>query len=188
MATDGEDAGTVFEFSYGLTDEEIKLFSRITDQRRAKLAPYGSYYYWMLAAGAALAYSGGAIAHSYYGVPLDSRATALVMALFAAFVAGAVAYRWLITVWLKRISAWKIERHKKIACSLRVNQGGIALASPGTTWHATWGAIEDITLASGMVVFWYGADTGLAMPLRAIPAAEERVAFIDALKAWSKAR
>jgi hypothetical protein len=62
------------------------------------------------------------------------------------------------------------------------------LISPDTTWYAAWEAIEDITLASGMVVFWYGADTGVTIPLRAIPAAEERAAFVDALKAWSKAR
>ena len=187
METDGEDAGKTFEFSYGLTDKEIELLTRMAAGKRARIAPSGSYYLWMFAAGAALSYAGGAIAHSYYGVPLDSRATALVMALFAAYVAGALAYRRLITVWFKQISAWRIERHKEIA-SLRVNRDGIALVRPNTTWHAAWEAIEDVTFASETVVLWYGSDTGIVIPLRAIPAGEERSAFVDVIKVWSNAR
>ena len=96
MATGGAGTGKTFEVSYALTDEEIKLLAYVTGQKRARIAPFGHYYVWGFIAGVVLSYSGGAIAHSYYGVPLDLQATALVMALFATFIAGAITYRgWL---------------------------------------------------------------------------------------------
>lgn len=187
METDGKDAGRTFEIFYGLTDKEIELLAWMSAGKQARIAPPESYYLWMFAAGAGLSYAGGAIAHSYYGVPLHSPGTALVMALFTAYAAGALAYRRLLAVWHKRISDWRIAKLKE-AFSLQIDRAGIVLTEPGIEWHAAWGAIEDVTFAGETVVLWYSADTGLMIPLRAIPAGEERSAFVDAIKVWSNAR
>ena len=71
MATGGAGTGKTFEVSYALTGEEIKLLAYVTGQKRARIAPFGHYYVWVFITGIVLSYSGGAIAHSYYGVPLD---------------------------------------------------------------------------------------------------------------------
>ena len=123
MATGAAGTGKTFEVSYALTGEEIKLLAYVTGQKRARIAPFRHYYVWVFITGIALSYSGGAIAHSYYGVPLDLRATALVMALFASFIAGAMTYRWLVAIWTRRISAWRLPRLKETA-HLRMNKDG----------------------------------------------------------------
>ena len=185
MATGAAGTGKTFEVSYALTDEEIKLLAYVTGQKRARIAPFRHYYVWVFIAGIVLSYSGGAIAHSYYGVPLDSRATALVMALFATFIAGAMTYRWLVAIWTRRISAWRLPRLKETA-HLQMDKDGFAFSRRSNKWHAAWEAIEDVTISSGAVVLWYGPDVGFMVPLRAIPP-EERSAFVDAIKAWALA-
>jgi hypothetical protein len=186
MGSDGEDKGKTFDVSFALTSEEIALLSRIASLKRAKIASYRYYYFWFLIAGVALSYSGGAVAHTYYGMELDSRATALVMAIFFAFFAGAVTYRQALAAWTRQISAWRITELKEPA-RLQMNKDGVTISTGKTTWHAAWEAIEGVTLAGGATVFWRGADAGFMVPLRAV-ATEERPAFVDALKAWSKTR
>jgi hypothetical protein len=186
MGSDGEDKGKTFDVSFALTGEEIALLSQIARLKRAMIASYGHYYFWFLIAGVALSYSGGAVAHTYYGMELDSRATALVMAIFFAFFAGAVTYRQALAAWTRRISAWRIAELKETA-RLQMNRDGITLSTGKTTWHAAWEAIEGVTFASGTAVLWRGTDAGFMVPLRAV-ATEERPAFADALKDWSKTR
>ena len=73
MATGAAGTGKTFEVSAdALTDEEIKLLANVTGQKRARIAPFRHYYVWVFITGIALSYSGGAIAHSYYGAPLVS--------------------------------------------------------------------------------------------------------------------
>ena len=186
MGSDGENEGKTFDVSFALTGDEIALLSQIARLKRAKIASYGYYYFWFLIAGVALSYSGGAIAHTYYGMELDSRATALVMAIFFAFFAGALTYRQAVAAWTRRISAWRITELKETA-RLQMNKDGVTISTGKATWHAAWEAIEGVTVASGTAVLWRGADAGFMVPFRAV-AAEEMPAFVDALKAWPKTR
>ncbi len=186
MRTGGEGTGKTFDISYALTYEEIQLFARVWGQKQDSIARLGNYSIWIAIAGVAVSFLGGAIAQGYYGVPLDSRSTALVMALFSAFYAGAIMYHRLGMVWSRRISARRIAILKKVA-SVQMNKDGITLSKAKMKWHAAWEAIEDINYCSGAVIFWSNADTGLLVPLRALHAPEEQQAFIDALKAWWQA-
>ena len=43
MMADKDCAAKAFEFSYGLTDEEIKAFGRMVHQKQMKIAPLGRY-------------------------------------------------------------------------------------------------------------------------------------------------
>ena len=188
MVADKDCAAKAFEFSYGLTDEEIKVFGRMVHQKQMKIAPLGRYIGWIfIAIGVAVAYYGGAIAHSYYGVPLNSNTTTLVMALFAAFFSGASAYQLLLSAWYKRISVWRRKRHKETV-RLKMDKDGLTLSRANASWAGSWEAIEDVTFASGSVLLWYGGETGFFLPLRVFPSTEERSAFIESVKEWSKAR
>lgn len=186
MRTGGEGTGKTFDISYALTYEEIQLFARVWGQKQDSIARLGNYSVWIAIAGVAVSFSGGAIAHSYYGVPLNSRSTALVMALCFAFYAGAIMYHRLGMVWSRRISARRSAILEHVKC-VQIDKDGIALSRAKMKWHAAWEAIEDITYSGGAVIFWSNADTGLLVPLRVFTAPEEQRAFIDALNAWWQA-
>ena len=188
MMADKDGAAKAFEFSYGLTDEEIKAFGRHGSPKADEDRAFGRYIGWIfIAAGVAVAYSGGAIAHSYYGVPLNSNTTTLVMALFAAFFSGASAYQLLHSIWYERISAWRRKRHKETV-RLKMDKDGLTVSRANASWAGSWEAIEDVTFASASVLLWYGGETGFFLPLRIFPSTEERSAFIESVKEWSKAR
>lgn len=183
-----EDADKTFEISYGLTDDEIKLLADATYRKQLKISSLGNYAGWIIIAmGVALAYLGGAIAHSYYAAPLNSNTSTLVMALFCVFVGGAHVQARLFRAWQKRIEAWRIIRHKETV-SLKMNKDGISAYRLVVTWNIAWEGIDDVTFPPASIVFWHAKELGLLVPLRAIASAEERSAFIEAAKTWSKAR
>lgn len=175
------DEQKTFDFTFALTAAEVELFTQITERKRRKIAPYNTYWMLILVSGLALAFAGGAIAHNYYGMALDSNSSVLVTALFAAFLAGVYVYRWTLSAWWQRMGAGRIALLKEPGC-LRVGQNGIEFMDKRMEWRAPWQTVEDVTAASGLIVFWIGADRGIAVPLRAIEPAGERAALIELIK------
>jgi len=180
-------AGKIFDITYALTDQEIKLLTRIGHVKRLKIAPLGNYLGWIvIVAGVILSFLSSAIAHRYYGIELNSNASTLVMAVFFFFLAGSYADRWLIRAWLSQVSAHRVQRLKQTARA-RIGEDRIVYFAKDRETQTSWDFIENVTISGGTMVLWVDPDTALMIPLRAVSPPEDRSVFVETIKAWMEA-
>src|SRR5262249_22313711 len=121
----------------------------------------------------------------YFGVPPDSNASTLVMALFSFFLGGSYLYRWLVQVWSSQAYAHRILRRKE-AVRVRLSSDGITYFAKDREIRTVWPHIEEVTFFTGCMVLWVDPDTALMIPLRAVSPPEERDLLAEAVRSWMK--
>jgi hypothetical protein len=188
MSTEtGAAAGKTFDFTYALTDAEIKAVAAIFQAKRVALTKFSKSMTWITVfSGLGFACLLGFIAKSYYELEFDYRVSALITGFFIAFCAGSLVAGWLIQAWHGRIAAIRKPSLQEPVHVL-IDQDRIIYAQPDKTWQALWRAVEGITVSRGIAVLWIGPDQGIPIPLRAVLPPEDRAVLIDHLNAWIKA-